>query len=448
MDVTPVQPPPKIGAATELVFKQELSEVQLLLDFISGRPDLSLAALPGVPAGPQPAGGDAAAQQSSGSDEIIDRVSRMRFPPEGSVSDQANDARFLLRARDQLNNLAYPARGKSIAFTSLVTSPDQEGSRASLAAIAYPELVTQARRLRNWMWALIGAMVVMGFLTVWLSGELAAGKLLLDRIDTIKRNESALVAQIEKVEPPTPSEPGQHTVRYCDRTLVLGTVPTSENGSQKQVQTGVQQFDSATQYHLCDDLKTSWNLLSGAYMHLKQWLWRLHPVAWVLALPTGENAPELPPGTTPKYGDIQPWTLEGGAAVLLGTLSGYALPVLYAFLGAGVAAVRNYYSRMAASLLVPRDLVLSWVRISLGLVTGALIGLIASPGSTSGTGTNGLATGVVLSGAALAFLAGYGVEQVFSFFDEMLVRIFRPTSPEQDAARRAVTMPVPMQPIS
>ena len=26
MDVTPVQPPPKIGAATELVFKQELSE--------------------------------------------------------------------------------------------------------------------------------------------------------------------------------------------------------------------------------------------------------------------------------------------------------------------------------------------------------------------------------------------------------------------------------------
>ena len=103
---------------------------------------------------------------------------------------------------------------------------------------------------------------------------------------------------------------------------------------------------------------------------------------------------------------------------------------------------------MAASLLVPRDLVLSWVRISLGLVTGALIGLIANPAGSTGSGTNGLATGVVLSGAALAFLAGYGVEQVFGFFDDMLVRVFRPTSPEQDVCRRAAAMSAPKRAVS
>ena len=51
--------------------------------------------------------------------QVISIVCQFRYPPTGSAEVDGNNAAFLLRVKDQLNRLADPAGGFSIAFTSL-----------------------------------------------------------------------------------------------------------------------------------------------------------------------------------------------------------------------------------------------------------------------------------------------------------------------------------------
>lgn len=91
------------------------------------------------------------------------------------------------------------------------------------------------------------------------------------------------------------------------------------------------------------------------------------------------------------------------------------------------------------SLLAPRDAVLSWIRLVLGMVLGACVGLFFSTANPSlgGTAPNGaaLADSIALSASDLAFIAGFGVEGVFGMLDSLVRRIF---SANQDRSHPAV----------
>ena len=95
----------------ELIFKQDLNEVHLLIDFVSGRADRSLSTLsmrdPGDPA------------KTMTSVEIIKAIAEMRYPPKGTDAVNARNAAILLVAKDQLSALATPATGLTIAYTRL-----------------------------------------------------------------------------------------------------------------------------------------------------------------------------------------------------------------------------------------------------------------------------------------------------------------------------------------
>ena len=95
----------------ELIFKQDLNEVHLLIDFVSGRADRSLSTLsmrdPGDPA------------KTMTSGEIIKAIAEMRYPPKGTDAVNARNAAILLVAKDQLSALATPATGLTIAYTRL-----------------------------------------------------------------------------------------------------------------------------------------------------------------------------------------------------------------------------------------------------------------------------------------------------------------------------------------
>ena len=113
---TPRQPESGLAETSyeELVYRQELSEVFLLLDFISGRPDKRLSDLDNKIAGWHNEDKD-----KLRSAEIIARVSRMRYPAHAQNGERAKEAAFLLQAKDWLNWLAYPARGLTIAYTTM-----------------------------------------------------------------------------------------------------------------------------------------------------------------------------------------------------------------------------------------------------------------------------------------------------------------------------------------
>src|ERR1051326_6659893 len=95
----------------KLIFEQNLDEVHLLIDFVSGRAGCSLTTLtiPGL-------------HQSSGAmtaREIIQAVADMRFPPKGPEAANEENASLLLLAKDGLSALAAPATGLTIAYTAM-----------------------------------------------------------------------------------------------------------------------------------------------------------------------------------------------------------------------------------------------------------------------------------------------------------------------------------------
>jgi hypothetical protein len=100
----------------ELVYRQDLNEVYLLLDFISGRPDKRLSDLDHKISDPHSNTKDRMSPA-----EIIARVSEMRYPPDRPAREKAADAAFLLELKDCLNSMAYPARGLTIAYTTMFT---------------------------------------------------------------------------------------------------------------------------------------------------------------------------------------------------------------------------------------------------------------------------------------------------------------------------------------
>ena len=104
------------GAASKLarerLFDQELNEVALLIDFVSGRSDRSLSALTIS----DPDNNTKALSAA----EIVKRIGTMRYPtpPDEEVAN-ARNAAILLLVKDQLSYLAKPVRGSTIAYTAM-----------------------------------------------------------------------------------------------------------------------------------------------------------------------------------------------------------------------------------------------------------------------------------------------------------------------------------------
>jgi hypothetical protein len=109
------------------------------------------------------------------------------------------------------------------------------------------------------------------------------------------------------------------------------------------------------------------------------------------------------------------------AQSILGSITEYILPVCYGFLGAMAATLRMIRRKVDASLLTYTDRARLQQGAILGILCGGVIGLFASY-----IGKGDAASGLGLS--ALALLAGYNVDGVFRFVDELSDRIFQPTA--------------------
>ena len=105
------------------------------------------------------------------------------------------------------------------------------------------------------------------------------------------------------------------------------------------------------------------------------------------------------------------------AESILGSITQYVLPVCYGLLGAMAAALRLIRRKADAATLVPTDRARLQQGAILGVLCGAVIGLFANQvGGAENAGGLGL--------SALALIAGYNVDGVFRFLDELSDRIF------------------------
>jgi hypothetical protein len=299
-------------------------------------------------------------------------------------------------------------------------------------------------------------------ITVWLSFQTAFGKSLLDHIAQLETQYATVKDQITKIESglTTPPSVGTAAVeanfrsegfpRYCDRPQVLFKANSEPNG--------VKRFENATQEQICD-LKTSVTFnLCRARGDLYHWFNAWHSFTnWFLWMQadqqtalTGSRSCSLlgnSASDSAKSGDAgrtqsDPTGRDIGqvqnvASAVLVIIGSYILPMLYGFIGSAASVTREFYAKMRESLLAPRDLMLMVLRLALGVMAGACIGLFFSPSSSAAPGSASLTGGIALSASALAFLAGYGVEGLFRMLDVLIYRVFKPEDQKAPAASPA-----------
>jgi hypothetical protein len=362
------------------VLKRELSEVHLLLDNVSGNPTTTVDDRMDVN------------RPALLEDDWVERVCEINWPPEQD-SDKAYDAALLISAKDYLNRLAYPASGSTIAFTHLVTQQDErkrrklrrqaeEGSganqateaqtRTSLAETAYPDLTVKAANFRKAMWLMSLGLLLALAVTCLLSWHVAYGNAMLAEYATAKTALTESQAVVAQAEGKPPEDA---TRAVAEASATIGRV-------QRRL---------------------------------------AHWECWFCWGSSGldENAILDAPSNASAWANIL------GSAVL---------PFLYGLLGAGAAIIRSLSRKIRASLLSPRDLLLSLQQLALGAVIGACIGLfIAAPGGDA-TGESLLGP-VTLSASAVSFVAGFGVDAVFQGIEALIGRIFNLASPAPSTNR-------------
>jgi hypothetical protein len=303
----------------------------------------------------------------------------------------------------------------------------QPPSRMSLSRLAYPGLVSSARRFRWGVSGLLALLFILLILTCALSWDVSAGRAILARLDAIEVGRTAIQTRISAAQvgdlKPSGSEPGSTrsqapaaakplVERYCDRARRM-SAPKNEPGK-------IDQFEDANQLQICDQLAENRINYSNAREDIADWL---APWGWLKAAAhkickgrcLKDNALALPAEAVNQ----QQW-----AAVLVELLATAVLPLCYGFLGAGAAVVRGIWGKMRDSLLSPRDFTLGVGQLALGAVIGACIGLFIAPSGSSSQAGGGLTGTFTLTPSALSFIAGFGVESVFVALEGFIGRVF------------------------
>lgn len=404
------------------ILKRELSEVHLLLDNLSADPDTTIEAL-STHEPPHGLGKD-----------WIERICEISWPPSKSSAHRAEQAALLIRAKDFLNRLARPASGMSIAFTLMVTqkdgdqaaarqqtdsSADETAWRSSLAIRAYPDLKAHASEFRTWLnfikVFLIGWLVV----TCLLSWYVASGNNALADYAAARTRFVAAQQKIDDLEagrapsvfsgtPSTPKADGAETpAGSAPQGPSVGNVPKVEREvgycerwtwqETQYVGRRLKEYQSADHLQACRAFDIAESELEVAEKRPRGWLgvWR-----WILEVGSA------------------PGEAAAAAAWLTALLGTAVLPVFYGLLGSAAAVVRSLSQKIRASTLTPRDRNLSTQQLALGAVVGACIGLFIVGGDKTLIGP------VTLSGSAISFVAGFGVDAVFHALEALIGRIF------------------------
>jgi hypothetical protein len=386
------------------LFRRNLSEVYLLLDFVSERADKSLEELADAVhrdiAGVE--------RKSMSAQEVVEEVCKIAIPQEGSFGPSAPQMALLLMVKDKLNHIAAPAFGRTIAFTSMVAgislrydapapglrlwplfrrapargrapsapppppqaSPGQRSRERYFAAKeAYPNLEAQARRFRKVYerlpWLAMAAVCFIMF-TNW---DIGIASSTLDRI----HKEAAVLAPHSATEVCSP-----------------GFARTS------------------TQQTICTELSVERANFRGLVSPAIPW--RPVPLSiWLADV------------AYPQVGPDQPFRLEGVTVDAIVAYDSFIIPMAFGLLGTLVGLIRSITVKVHDSLLAPRDLMVVMSSLCLGLSAGLAVGLFFS---TNAAGkVEGVGSTININTAGLSFLAGVGAETFFTFLDGILTRL-------------------------
>ncbi|CAB3790085.1 hypothetical protein [Pararobbsia alpina] len=419
----------------ELIYKRELNEVYLLLDFISGRPEVHIGGL------------DLKISKGS-TDEVLStfdavlHICKLGYPPDPLPLNRAADAALLLLVKDKLSSLAYPARGMTIAYTycfiepagslmfpnigkrELKTEDGKRQTRISIAREAYPGLYLSARRFRTLHKRMTGGSVFLTFIAAALLWMVAYGVQVTARFEDDRKRDADVTAKI-----------------YAEvnvQDAALQSRPQSQLSAEKRCRDEI-----AAQSNEVALLCNEWSYVQARYAKTiaDACTFATHLPSSLLMLPFPSEVgrerlgcrrrPEgaTSSGQSDRSNDAEPDAYAAqediqSITLVLSTYSNYVLPILFGLVGTAASMIRSVGDKIRDCVLAPRDEALAFVRLPLGLMAGVAVGLFFSPTSVAQSISSGAASTLTITASGVAFLAGYGSEGFFRLVDMLIDHIF------------------------
>jgi hypothetical protein len=351
------------------LFWRDLNEVHLLMDYVSGHADKSLAQLVDVPNPDDP-------KNKLDPEAVVQEICKIRFPPlEGAIT-RARQASLLLTTKDRLNLLAAPASGMTVAYTSMFsgislavqprrwsggrfrkvsgTASDPRQTYA-FATESYPNLKNHAENFRYWFSWMPWMVFVWAALTATVYWDVALSNAALSSVIAIEAKEADLVAgehdvvlthslcsQILGVAFET--EPHFDSPRQpdSDHSALPQTAREPEKPSNQGEPGAQAQSDQQPASQKPDLQKACWTFrdleqrLQSARMDLAAFtekpLWN-HVVGWYMYAYTAQTQDVLDPH-------------EQMLGVVISVFTNYIVPMMFGLLGAFAGVIRAIWAKV------------------------------------------------------------------------------------------------------
>ncbi len=422
-----------------------VSEIWMLVDYVAGNPTEGLDAIKV----PNPHAPGVVLTPAEVFLAVSDVEGRLSVP---TAVPGPDDRASMQIVRDALNLIVAPASGLTVAYTTMVAGPlrRRAASRVNLAENAYGNLASRAFGHRNLQRAILVLAIIATALAVWESAKVALGKALLQNLDLLRTEQAAIGGEKLKLElalGPTRGETGGPVrpasgpipltaYRLCDRALVARSRITPAADQPAWLA-----YETPEERDICgrdDVLRAKLGIVRGDLrVYSQNWpgmvgsgfaITRNMMACWWPWCSDATDA-TLPPGGNDVEFKIAPVLLVWG---------NFVLPVIFGLIGSAIFVTLDHYQKVHDSTLRPRDYFLAPVRLTLGLVVGACVGLFYSSytpmqASTTEAVGSALIGALTLTASGVAFLAGFGVETVFSLLQSLIARVFTLPAPAKSA---------------
>ncbi|QBE66691.1 hypothetical protein [Pseudoduganella lutea] len=255
-------------------------------------------------------------------------------------------------------------------------------------------------------------------LTCALSWHVAAGNVILEHLDAVRTSTTALRAEISTAELKYAADE-RARLMAAEAKGRLARDPEPVRFCTLAGPDGKPRYRTTEEYQVCQRADALREERRAVRLNLREWLapWRSFYGLFHDAEPV--------PTTDPEELNVRRRGTEEMARIVTLVVGTSFLPLAYGVLGAGAAVVRRLWERMRESMLSPRDSTLALLQLALGGTIGACIGLFISPSGAAPGESKGLLDAWALSGSALSFIAGFGVEGVFQALENFVQRLFR-----------------------
>lgn len=448
-----------------VIFGQELYEVYLLIDHVSGRADRNLSSL----TVPNPNKGMPNEGDTLSSGEIVKKIAAMRYPPDPATPvANAENAAVLLLTKDRLTALAHPARGFTIAYTELFAdaeagsarfrrparpAPPVGGrhghngpaaqhaggdSRVTVAARAFPGLQAHARSFRKWRDHLAFFSIIWLVLTALTYWDAGLARSVLQRLDQDSKSISSLEEANPQLFDDARCQSADANNAYVNQR---GTPPANRSaddaktalacrslaGHRDARQVAIAEVNNIFRCAEATDSGYLGTTLHALHKVIHIWCWR-----GIILAGNNDNPPLTAAATA--GGQAIDWQT---ATSILSVFTTYVLPMMFALLGTLMGSFRSIVRKIRDSELEPRDFMRMRLGIPMGLVAGVAVGLFLSPSSVPAEGSGSVAGDLTLTASGLGFLAGYCSHSFFSYLENVVNSVFPNTSGASSSAPQA-----------